>query len=108
MRKCKVFYSFVDTNATQTRHKANIKLTQKRHKTNVHKMMTKRELKSLRKNLPIKYRKILSAKLELHPNTIYRVLIGDFYNEAVITEAILLAKTSNKKKESATKKIKEL
>jgi len=71
-------------------------------------MMTNKQLQKLRDKLPQNYREILSKNLELHPNTIYQVLKGRFYNQKVIDGAISLAEKTEQDKKEAIEKLKNL
>lgn len=57
------------------------------------------DLEKLREKLPKNYRIVISEKLGITADAVYKVLNGKFNNENVIDEAILLAKITVDKNE---------
>ena len=66
------------------------------------------DLEKLLQKLPKNYRIVISVKLGVSADTVYKVLKGKFNNEDVIDEAISLAKITVDKNEIRRNQIRNL
>ena len=70
--------------------------------------MTKKQLKVLRKKLPVGYARKIASLTKYKPNTIYKVLSGKRQNLIIIEAAIRLAEANKDAAIDAQQKLNEL